>query len=301
MEKTIDSHGDLGIDPDTEHMKKTKLGERMKSYEKQDGIEPHLPFVVRLDGKNFSTFTKGMKKPFDKYFVDAMVKTMNDMVLKFHCQTGFCCSDEITLIFNRLCKSQANNPQNKVHSHKGRFDKLNSICASYCTVKFNQHVIEEFNKDKDNYTKQFMEKINKGEALFDSRILVFGEENDAEITNHMIWRSVYDCHRNTVATFGRHYIGKKKVLGLDCSQQITLMGKVWDEVPLNLKYGVYAKKELIDMKKEIKGKMIEFTRGVLFNKVFKIKNTENVQKMLLASYWSDVDVLKDLDVIDFCL
>jgi len=46
------------------------LGDRMKEYESsvKINIESDNPFLVRLDGKNFSKFTKGFKKPFDSNF-----------------------------------------------------------------------------------------------------------------------------------------------------------------------------------------------------------------------------------------
>ena len=41
------------------------LGDRMKSYETTEIVSPNLPFIVRADGKTFSTYTRGLDKPFD--------------------------------------------------------------------------------------------------------------------------------------------------------------------------------------------------------------------------------------------
>lgn len=190
--------------------KTESLGDRIKKYEKTSIIPVDKPYIVRLDGKNFSKFTNGMKKPFDKNFLTAMVKTLSDLFEFSHANTGFCCSDEISLIFNKVCESKDDNPKNKTHYYNGRYNKINSIFASYCSVRFNHHIIEEMNKDKDNYNDNFINKINSGIALFDSRIIVCDKEED--ILNHMLWRSVYDCHRNCVSTFGRYYLGKKMLL-----------------------------------------------------------------------------------------
>ena len=44
------------------------LGDRMKGYE--NIFRNHLPrrsyVIIRIDGKAFHTFTKGLKKPFDE-------------------------------------------------------------------------------------------------------------------------------------------------------------------------------------------------------------------------------------------
>jgi len=56
-------------------VKKIPLGIRMKSYEKESTIPPENAFIVRLDGKKFSSFCKVFKKPgkpFDQRFTLAM-------------------------------------------------------------------------------------------------------------------------------------------------------------------------------------------------------------------------------------
>ena len=58
-------------------MIKDKLGDRMKhNYEEVSKIRltRRMPVIIRIDGKAFHTFTKGLEKPFD----DIFVKTMQD-------------------------------------------------------------------------------------------------------------------------------------------------------------------------------------------------------------------------------
>ena len=56
---------------------KDEFGDRMKGYEAQSSYK--LPkrsyFVIRLDGKGFSKWTKKLDKPFDKGFAEDMVET----------------------------------------------------------------------------------------------------------------------------------------------------------------------------------------------------------------------------------
>ena len=55
----------------------TKLGDRMKAYEKKEEIllDANLPVVVRVDGHSFSKFTKGLSLPFDHLFALVSFKT----------------------------------------------------------------------------------------------------------------------------------------------------------------------------------------------------------------------------------
>ena len=59
------------------------MGDRMKIYE---GIEanriliPGLPICVRVDGRAFHTFTKGMQRPYDITMSNAMIETMKYLV-----------------------------------------------------------------------------------------------------------------------------------------------------------------------------------------------------------------------------
>ena len=50
------------------------LADRMKRYEQASKfyLTRRIPVIIRLDGKAFHTFTKGLKKPFD----DVLNRTM---------------------------------------------------------------------------------------------------------------------------------------------------------------------------------------------------------------------------------
>jgi tRNA(His) 5'-end guanylyltransferase len=57
------------------------------------------PFVIRLDGVAFSTFTKGLPRPFDYHLTEAMVSTTVDLLTKFNATMAYTQSDEISLVF----------------------------------------------------------------------------------------------------------------------------------------------------------------------------------------------------------
>jgi tRNA(His) guanylyltransferase len=268
------------------------LGDRMKAYEHDEKVPTYKPFIVRLDGKNFSKFTKGLKKPFDFNFTTAMINTLNDLVLFSHAVTGFCCSDEISLVFPTVStKEEYDAEMNKsVHFYNGRKTKTCTVLASKCSVLFNGHMKDAISKHESDYTEQFKEKVNKMQAIFDARIIEFPEDKQQDIVNNLLWRSVYDCHRNCVSTYARHCLGQKKVMNKNCTQMIKMMkeeGVDWLKVPLHFKFGVYAKKELRDMEINIKGEVKKFQRGVIVNKCFKIKYSDEMLKLVLSKYWFD--------------
>ncbi len=77
------------------------LGERMKEYEMQSRTRllRKVPVIIRLDGKAFHTFTRGLDKPFDKDFMRIMQETMLALCKQIQgCVLGYTQSDEITLV-----------------------------------------------------------------------------------------------------------------------------------------------------------------------------------------------------------
>jgi len=266
--------------------KNISLGTRMKSYERDEKVPANEPFIMRLDGKNFSSFTKGFQKPFDKRMTDAMIATMNNLINFTHCVTGFCCSDEITLVFPA-------NDINKNHLYDGRKTKLNTIVSSKCSVCFNKNIRKQFTdlaeNEKMNYTSEFLQKIEESECVFDSRIITFPDGMDYEIVNNILWRSVYDCHRNAVSTYARHIIGHKNTMNKTGEEMIKIMkntGVDWEDVPYYFKYGVYGKKVLVDNVED----GVVFTRSKIKNKLMKIKFTDKVFEMIMSKYWIPVDI-----------
>ena len=80
---------------------KDSLGDRMKGYENvsRNYLARRIPAIIRIDGKAFHTFTRGMKKPFDRI----LMSTMQD-VMKYLCGNtqgcvfGYTQSDKITIV-----------------------------------------------------------------------------------------------------------------------------------------------------------------------------------------------------------
>ena len=79
-----------------------ELGDRMKSYEQRFSSRflPMIPTLIRLDGRAFHSFTKGMDRPYDERFRTCMVETMRALVEETNARCGYTQSDEITLLLH---------------------------------------------------------------------------------------------------------------------------------------------------------------------------------------------------------
>lgn len=288
-----------------------KLGDRMKKFESmvdnQIMIKPCESFIIRLDGRSFSKFTKKFHKPFDIVFVKAMGLTTLDLIKQFEAQTGYTHSDEITLIFNskssedeylEYLEKQSKNLLTKddkdlpIHMFNGRIQKILSLVSSYCSVRFNYHLIKLIEPIKESYDTKFVETIESMNAMFDGRILIFQESAKYEILNHQIWRSIYDCSRNAVSTYAHTYFGPQKIMNKDTKQMIQMMmdekGLDWSDtsqVPTFIKHGLYCKKIMVN--KVIDGNPA--LRAEYIFKEHKIDFSQENLDILLAKYWTDVE------------
>ena len=77
------------------------LGDRMKGYENiaRNYLTCRIPTIIRVDGKAFHTFTRGMEKPFDRILMTTMQNTMKYLCENIQgCVFGYTQSDEITLV-----------------------------------------------------------------------------------------------------------------------------------------------------------------------------------------------------------
>jgi len=163
----------------------------------------------------------------------AMQNTMNRLVQIYSPMTGFCCSDEISLVFG----PQKNEDGTfKEIMHQGRVTKIASLMAGKCSAIF---LLEMQN---------FPELVSYVEEMipcFDARVISLPFEIEA--CNNLVWRSQYDCKRNTIASYGRFIL--KKVDDMNGDMMIEQM-KVqknfdfWTRVPEKEIYGIFAKKRI---------------------------------------------------------
>lgn len=229
-------------------MAQMELGDRLKEYEKRSetNISPDEHLIIRIDGHKFSKFTRGLKKPFDDIFREAMVRTTEELHERFNAHSSYTQSDEITLFIPTT--EDKMQEQNRPHQFNGRTQKIASLASSYATVCFNKHfekLIREVDADMmdDTYLWRVSEKI--GNAYFDAR--VFGVPDISEVTNVFIWRS-RDCIKNSKATFAQAYCSHKELQNMNSEEQIQYTlekyNQDWNTIDDKYKFGYLIKKEL---------------------------------------------------------
>ena len=219
--------------------KKDSLGDRMKEYEyvTRNYLTRKLPVIVRLDGKAFHSFTRGLKKPFDEIFVKSMQDTMKYLCENVQgCVLGYCQSDEITLVLVDYQSREAS------AWFDNNIQKMVSVSASMATLAFNNafwdNMAEYINTNQIN-DMNFIEMMYKKlwAAMFDSRVFTLPKE---EVVNCLIWRQ-QDATRNSIQSVGQANFSHTQLHGKNCSDiQDMLMlekGINWNDYPTHLKRG----------------------------------------------------------------
>lgn len=274
------------------------LGERMKEYEERSttlkNVEPFQSFAVRLDGTGFSKLTKELPKPFDRTFTWVMIKTMNDLVVKFGAKTGYTHSDEITLVFPALyatseamCAATCEKGRIIKHLYGGRVMKLCSTMAAYCSVRFN-HYWREYLADPKHaagHTEKTITKLTGDEATFDARVIMFDVGLADDMVNLLYWRSVRDCYRTAVMQYARMYYHHSKLHKKNSREMIEMMkadhGFDWTmNVPLYWKHGIYAKYSVSDSGSR-----------VIENRSFRMRYSEGMVGVVFADAWPAVETM----------
>ncbi|KAF3006631.1 hypothetical protein E8E13_007735 [Curvularia kusanoi] len=188
------------------------LAVRMKQYEAlfDFALPPGSPIILRLDGHAFSKFTSHFCRPFDQRIHDAMIAVCVDLLAYFPSATlAYTHSDEITLVF----------PEG-VQSFNERLQKLSSLAASYCSVRFNTHLAAALATSTEPKVKDSaFDRL--GTAHFDARL--FSVHSAEEALNCVLWRCRNDAVRNSVNAFARTMYSTEEMHGKTTEQLITMM------------------------------------------------------------------------------
>jgi tRNA(His) guanylyltransferase len=181
------------------------LGDRMKRYEgvTKTALMPRTPAIIRVDGKAFHTWTKGLDRPFDTKFYIAMARTARLLVDNIQGAVfAYGQSDEISIFLKDYATLDTD------AWFGGSVQKIASVSASMATAYFNS-------------TAQELGMLNddRGFALFDSRVFALPTH---EVTNYYVWRQK-DFMRNSVQMAARHYLGHGACQGLKRQDMIDAM------------------------------------------------------------------------------
>lgn len=199
-----------------------ELGNRMKKYEDvtNTSLVQGIPFIVRLDGKAFHTFTKGMKKPYDENMSHAMMSTCSYLVESFNASVGYTQSDEISLVFLPR--------EDQLYS--GRIQKISSVLASTASAKFNQII-----------AKVLPEKASML-PVFDAR--TFNVPDIRIAAEQLVWREA-DATRNSLTMAAHSHFTTKELHKKGFNEKHDMLHSVgvnWNDYPDFFKRGSYFKR-----------------------------------------------------------
>jgi len=141
------------------------------------------------------------------------------------------------------------------------------------------------------YTLKALDKIRKCDATFDGRVIPIPVGSEIEIVNNIIWRSCYDCYRNTISSYARYKLGSKTCVNKNGHEMMQMMtDKGFDfktEVPTWYKYGVLCKKLLIERLDENNEK---FYRSVIYNFCTNLiqQDRSKTLELFFATYYSEL-------------
>ncbi len=200
---------------------KDSLGDRMKDYyEGRAAVKlPRRSYtVVRVDGKAFHTFTRGLARPFDAGLVEDMDSTATYLCSGIMgAKLGYVRSDEISVVLTDFddLRTQA------------WFDlgiqKVCSVAASMATRAFNE-------------ARQRRTPGGRW-AEFDAR--VFQLPNITEVENYLVWRQ-QDASRNSISSVAQSLYSHRELHGVSSSGMQELLhrkGVNWNDLPSGLKRG----------------------------------------------------------------
>ena len=225
------------------------LGDRMKAnYEDRTRISlPRRSYtLIRIDGKAFHTYTRGMIRPFDDGLIDDMDATAaylckNIMGAKF----AFVQSDEISIL---LTDFEDIGTQSWFDSN---LQKMCSVSAAQATRAFNEARLKRNGMDTMKW------------AEFDSR--VFQIPQKAEVENYFIWRQ-QDTTRNSISSVAQSLYSSKELHGKNTDEQQELIfqkGINWNDYAPKYKRGRMIVKETYEKAPEDdKGQTAMRTRWV---------------------------------------
>lgn len=234
-------------------MKKTefdKLGDKHKRFEEVAShvLMPDTPWIVRMDGVAFHTFTKGISKPFDPDMTHCMQKTAMDMTEAYKPALTYVQSDEITMCFV---------PTSEV-IYGGKISKLCSTFAAKASVIFN-----------DAVRRHISHKCGMM-PIFDAR--VFNVPSLDDMAENLLWRQE-DAVRNSVSMACHANFSDKELLHKTSGERREMLKSIgidWNDYPTHSKMGTFYRKEKIEniITKESYDLMIE--RKIPVDKIPKV-------------------------------
>jgi tRNA(His) guanylyltransferase len=180
------------------------LGDRIKDqYEcRTRYLLPRRTYtLLRLDGKAFHTYTRGLKKPFDGDLSDDLDAAIIAMLPELQGSVfAYTQSDEISVLLTDFATPGT------CAWFDGNLQKMVSVASSIMTAEFNKNRWGRFLGDTKNMPPS---------AYFDCRAFTIPDRT--EVMNYFRWRQ-QDCIRNSVSMVAQSKFSHKDLQGKSQSQ-----------------------------------------------------------------------------------
>jgi len=205
------------------------MGDRLKSYEAMETeakFIPTLPIYARIDGRGFSRFTRGMKRPYDENMASAIVRTTSMLVEATNALIGYTQSDEISLVW------MTEKPDSDIF-FSGKKQKMTSVLASMATAYFTRAIIE-IEAPFSDYARRM--------PHFDCR--VFQLPSQEEAANCFLWRE-RDATKNAITMAASHYYSHKQLQGKNGGEKQEMLFQVginFNDYPASFKRGTFVRR-----------------------------------------------------------
>lgn len=181
------------------------LGGRMKGYEVSTPaiVAPSRPIVIRIDGRAFHTYTRGLDRPFDAQLARDLDTAAAALCADVDgAQFAYLQSDECSIVI----------PQRSTHAGEhwfaGKTQKIASVAASLFTAHFN--------------------RARGGDiAQFDARVIALPDPG--EVRAYLCWRQA-DARRNAVSMVAAAHFSHRQLHGVPTPQRREMLRDVGVDV-----------------------------------------------------------------------
>ncbi len=195
------------------------LGDRMKRYEgaSRYSLPWRMPVIIRVDGRAFHTFTRGMTRPVDGEFVNAMDRVALALCEEIQgARLAFVQSDEVSVLVDPWDRNEStpwfDNDLGKVVSISAAISSA-TMSLAYGRV-----------------------------AQFDSRAFVVPQR---DVCNYFVWRQ-QDATRNSLQSLAQSLYSSKQLHGVKhagLQEMCFQAGHNWNDLPTAQKRGRCAVKK----------------------------------------------------------
>lgn len=210
------------------------LEERMKDYEEifRHSLPGRMPVILRLDGKNFSNYTKACQKPYDAKFSEVMAETASYLCQNIQgARLAYVGSDEISILLINY------RDLNTDSWFGNNIQKMTSVAASMAGGFFSVNSWQIFMPENKHHKMDYLEP-----AVFDCRAFVLPKE---EVCNYFINRQ-QSVSRNSLSMLAQSLYSHKEIYKKNSSELHELIyqkDRNWNDCPTTFKRGCCLVKE----------------------------------------------------------